>query len=122
MNHLGNDYRSFAGKNEILQLCEIINYNTEKIYNPSDYVSPTSDTMGRISLVLPDKIAGILYRASFINSSVFITTLANPVINTTCSTNINATFSGSTNGGETEIIWITHPDRKDEIIMRMINE
>ncbi len=122
LNSLGEDYRSFGGKNEIHQLCEIIKYSTEKIYNPSDYISPTTSTMGRINLVLPDKIAGIIYKASFVNGSVFITTMTKPIINTTCETNLNATLSGSTIGGETEIIWVAHPDKKDEIIMRMVNE
>lgn len=121
LNSLGEDYRSFGGKNEISQLCETIKYSAEKIYNPSDYISPTTSTMGRVNLALPEKIAGILYKASLANGSVFITTTAKPFINATCQAMINATLSGSTHGGATEIIWVNHP-AKDEIIMRMVNQ
>jgi nitroreductase len=57
-----------------------------------------------------------------ISDSIFITTMAKPVINTTCDIGINATFSGSTSGGETELIWTTYPDKKDELSRSMFTK
>lgn len=121
-SYLDGGYRSEAGDRELRQLCDIIGSGTEKIYNPGAYRSPTSSIMGRVKLILPEKIAGIIYRADFVNDSLRIRTLADPVISTECGINVNASLSGMTYGGETEITWTTYPDRMDEIVMRGLEE
>ena len=121
LSHLENEYQTFTGNSEIQEVCGIIKYSTEKIYNPTNYTSPTNSTMGRIVLTLPERIAGISYRARFSDNLVYVNTVSEPLINTTCSIDINATFSGTTNGGETLIIWKTYTNKKDEIIMEVVN-
>ena len=102
MNAIKNDYQDFVGKIESQQVCGMIKNSIEKIYSPSDYTVQTNETMGKIFVELPERIADSRYRASFVNDSVRVEMLDFPV-NETCKAGFNISLSGTTSGGRTEM-------------------
>ena len=120
LNTLRADYQDFVGKGEIEQVCDLIRGGIEKIYNPSDYISLTNTTIGRIKILFPDRLADNSYRIRFANSSATIETISQPVINKTCIIGFDLIYNGSTSGGETEIVWTRFSNGTDRIDMRKI--
>jgi hypothetical protein len=120
LNVLKSDYQDFIAKGEIEQVCALIRNGIDSIYNPDDYISPTDTTMGRITILLPDKLAGNVYRIRLVNSSSYIETVSQPAINRTCRLGFPAVYNGSTSGGETEITWTRYSNGNDRIDMRKI--
>jgi len=98
---LRHDFQNFTAANEMDQLCLILKGGAEKVFYDSNYRSPNG-TQSRLIINLPDRLADIPYRADFQNNSVFIETLG-PKFNTTCKVGFNATYSGFTSGGLTEL-------------------
>ncbi len=98
-----DDYSNFIGKNEIAEVCLILKGGIEKMMTDDSYVSPTNTTKGRLFMRFPARIADQNYRMRFANNSVFVETLAQPRINDTCRLGHNASYTGSTAGGITEV-------------------
>ncbi len=115
------DTQNFIGNNEIQQVCTLIRTSIEKIYIPSDYMSPSNTTQGKIIVDLPERIADANYRARFVNSSIVIETSI-PAVNKTCEAGFDVNFTGSTSGGRTQLEWVTYGSGSNSIIMARVRE
>ncbi len=103
--NIQKDYQKFLGASEIEQVCFVMKNSIEKIYSEGKYLSPSNSTYGKIRIVLPQRAADLKYRARVENRTIYIETLADPLLNTSCKVGINASFSGFAAGGVTEIIY-----------------
>lgn len=115
MNLIRNDLQDFIGNQEAVQVCSIVRGGTEIIVNEEDYISVTNTTKGRITLKLPKKIADLNYRATFSELTLTIQTSGQVDITKICEMGVNATYSGFTRGGLTELIYTQNSDG-DKII------
>lgn len=120
VNSISADYREFVGKNEIKEVCYLVRSGIENIYFPSGYQSSANAAYGKVTQLLPEKIAGMGYRARFSGSYLFLETNGETQLNYTCSLNFPAEYNGSSTGGLTEIKWIRYSDGKDLITMRRL--
>lgn len=98
-----NDYRSFIAENEVDHVCLLVKGAVAKIYVTGSAHGRFNDTMGSITVRMPDRIADTNYRASFTGRSVKIETFSDLRQNTTCLIGFPAAYSGSTTGGLTAI-------------------
>ncbi len=103
MNGIREDYQEFVAANEIEQACFVLRNAVEKVYSEGKYLSPTNTTYGSIRVVLPERLADLKYRTTLANRTVYLNTFGVPSLNSSCKIGLNASFSGFTTGGVTEI-------------------
>jgi len=104
LNTVRYDFENFVIDEEVVQVCQIVRSGVERLYSPSGYSSPENSEMGRIILSLPDRIGSVNYRATFVNTSLYVA-LSGRDKNHTCLMGFNITFAGSSAGGETDLVW-----------------
>jgi hypothetical protein len=119
MGFVETNYREFIGQREIEDVCLFIKTSAEKIQPKTDYRSETPVVLGEITMNLPEKIAGMAYRASFRDENMSISTIGDKKIEFSCVIGINATYGGSTNGGST-LLKMTRTKEGDFIEMKKI--
>ena len=98
---LKDDYQDFIAKNEMNQVCLSIKSSVEKIYLLSSYSIATNTTVGKIRIVLPDRIADMTYRINFSGNSAFIQTTK---LNESCVIGFSG-LTGYTSGGATDVVF-----------------
>ena len=103
MNSIREDYQEFVAANEIEQTCFVMRNAIEKVYAESKQLSPTNTTYGRIRITLPDRIADFKYRTTLENRTVYLNIFGASGINSSCKIGLNASYTGFTTGGVTEI-------------------
>lgn len=119
MDALKTDYKEFVAQKEIEEVCLVVKTAIDKVYPNNFYVSETPTEVGRTEVKLPQKIAGVNYRISMNSENILIQTLDEPKLKLSCQTDINATYAGGTNGGETEFI-VMRTKQGDFIQMRKL--
>jgi hypothetical protein len=120
VNRVSTDYKEFVGRNEIKEVCYIIRAGIEYEYWPGEYSSASNTTYGKILVNLPEKIAGLPYRAEFVNTSLELKMEGDLKLNYTCSLNFPVSYNGSSTGGLTELKWIQYDNGTDLINMRRV--
>lgn len=96
-----DDNREFVGTKEITQVCSIMKSSFEKMLFQQDYISPTNTTAGRVTASLPEKIADMRYRTRLSGDEIIVETQGAVLVNHTCKIGFNASYAGSTAGGQT---------------------
>lgn len=108
------DYQEFIAGNDIEQTCFIIRTAAEKVYRETKFVSATNTTYGKVRVVLPERLADLKYSVRFENRTAYLDT--SPVqVNASCKVGLNATYTGFTSGGVTEISYAEHSSGAREL-------
>jgi hypothetical protein len=102
-NNIRNDYRDFIVENEIDHVCMLVKGAIAKIYVSDNIPGRYNDTLGSITVRMPERIGETNYRASFFNSSIRVETFFDIQRNVTCVAGFPAAYTGSTTGGLTSI-------------------
>ncbi len=120
LSSIKEEYQDFIGSIEIKEVCHRISSAIDKIYDEPSYWSLTNESMCSIDLALPDRVANINYLVDFNGSDVYVRTTEKPLLNYTCATGYNLTFSGSTTGGMTKISRIDYSNGSTAILLTKI--
>lgn len=102
-NNIRNEYQDFIAENEIDHVCLLVKGAVAKIYVTDNAAGRYNDTLGSITVKMPEKIADTKYRASFEGSGVKIETFFSPGRNVTCVIGLPGAYRGLSAGGETVI-------------------
>jgi len=104
MNSIKEDYSNFVLNITAKEICSLVKSSSEKIYQPvsSSINSNKTEEMGYVTVNLPSKIGSKNYKISFANETIQIKTSDNQF---TCKVGLNTTFSGTSSGGLTKIVW-----------------
>lgn len=119
-NNIRKDYQDFIATNELEQSCYALKSSMEKVYNDADYLSPTNTTYGKVRIVLPEKAADLKYRTKIENKTLYLETLTPPLINISCKVGLNASYSGFTTGGVTEISYNEYSNGTRQILLEKV--
>jgi hypothetical protein len=115
-----SDLQESIGFMESKQVCSLVENSVEIMFWEENYISLSNYTKGKITLKLPQKLADMNYRATFFGNNLTIETFGNIKIIDSCIMNFNATYSGSTGGGLTEILFKENSDRSRIIEMNRL--
>jgi hypothetical protein len=114
---LKDTHQELIAENELSEICILTRGAIEKIYQKSDYISPTKTELGRIEIALPENIADLSYRINFTGNKLEIHAGR---FNETCVVGLNATLKGSSSGSSTEIIFRKYSNGTEEVELKNI--
>lgn len=119
-NNIRSDYRDFIVENEIDHVCLLAKGAISKIYVSGNLPGQYNDTLGDITVKMPEKIAGVKYRMGFVNSGVKVETFFEIARNTTCESGFDAAYTGLSSGGLTKFTLRQYANGTKVIEMRNV--
>jgi hypothetical protein len=116
-NNIRKDYQDFAAANDLDQICMTMKTSMEKVYQEPAYQSPGDTVYGSIRMSLPESAGGAKYRTNFANGTLFVAAAG---VQTSCKIGLNASYSGTTTGGITEITYSVSAGGRRAIVVEKI--
>ena len=106
LNQLRNTYEEFVINLTARQLCELVRSTVEDMYSPTPAGMQTlvNESMGKLSLRLPDKVGGMKYKILLLGKTIKV--IVSDREKARCSIALNATLTGKSAGGDSEVEWI----------------
>jgi len=106
LNSIREDYRDFTLNLTVKDICSVVKASVEELHAPipAELEVNTEQSMGSVTLDLPQKIGGVKYRIRFGNRTILVKTESG--FSYACYTSVNSTLAGRSAGGRTRISWI----------------
>jgi len=106
LNQLRNTYEEFVLDLTAKHLCELVRSTIEDMYSPtpSNMRALVNESMGKISLRLPDKVGGMKYKILLLEREIKV--IVSDREKASCSIALDVILEGKSAGGDSNLEWI----------------